>query len=63
LGNELKAYFEKIVPDYDKDRVYISDIKKVLLWYNTLQKNELLVFSETEEESKEADSEVSKSEE
>ena len=59
--NELKAYFEKIVPDYDKDRVYISDIKKVLLWYNTLQKNELLDFTETDEKSKEADSVESKS--
>jgi len=61
-GNELKAYFEKIVPEYDKDRVYISDIKKVLLWYNTLHNNGLLDFSETEEESKEADSGESKSE-
>jgi hypothetical protein len=62
-GNELKAYFEMIVPEYDRDRVYISDIKKVLLWYNTLQQKELLDFSETEEENKEADSEVSISEE
>jgi hypothetical protein len=61
-GNELKAYFEKIVPEYDKDRVYISDIKKVLLWYNTLHNNGLLDFSETEEESKEGDSGESKSE-
>jgi hypothetical protein len=59
--NELKAYFDKVVPEYDKNRVYISDIKKVLLWYNTLQQKELLDFSETEEESKEKDSEVSKS--
>jgi hypothetical protein len=58
-ANELKAYFEKIVPEYDKDRVYISDIKKVLLWYNTLQQKELLDFSETEEENKESDTEVS----
>jgi hypothetical protein len=61
-GNELKAYFEKIVPDYDKDRVYISDMKKVISWYNSLQKNELLDFSETGEESKEADSEGANSE-
>lgn len=47
--NELKAYFEKVVPEYDKDRVYVSDIKKVLLWYNTLQSKELLDFSEVEE--------------
>lgn len=49
-GNELKAYFEKVLPDYDQDRVYVSDIKKVLLWYNTLQEKDMLDFSETEEE-------------
>ena len=48
-ANELKAYFEKVVPDYDKDRVYVSDIKKVLLWYNTLQNKNMLDFTETEE--------------
>jgi len=31
-----------VVPDYDEDRVYPSDIKKVVQWYNLLQKNELL---------------------
>ncbi|HSO85903.1 MAG TPA: DUF5606 domain-containing protein [Draconibacterium sp.] len=56
-GNELKAYFEKIVPEYDKDRVYVSDIKKVLLWYNTLQQKDLLDFSEEEKEEKKAGSE------
>ncbi len=49
-GNELKNYFEKVVPDYDKDRVYVSDIKKVLLWYNTLHENEMLDFTEQEED-------------
>ena len=49
-GNELKTYFEKVLPDYDQDRVYVSDIKKVLLWYNTLQEKDMLDFSETEEE-------------
>lgn len=34
---KLIAYFSEIVPDYDEDRVYPSDIKKVLNWYNTLQ--------------------------
>ncbi|HEU4497223.1 MAG TPA: DUF5606 domain-containing protein [Flavobacterium sp.] len=33
----LTAYFKEILPDYDQDRVYISDIKKVLNWYNMLQ--------------------------
>ncbi len=52
-ANELKVYFEEVVPDFDKDRVYASDIKKVLLWYNSLQEKEMLDFSETEEELKE----------
>jgi hypothetical protein len=54
-GNELKAYFEEVVPEYDKDRVYVSDIKKVLLWYNTLQEKEMLDFSETEEENEDTE--------
>lgn len=52
---ELKSYFEKIVPKYDKDRVYISDIKKVLLWYNTLQSKNLIHFSEEEDKNEETD--------
>jgi hypothetical protein len=55
--NVLKAYFENVVPEYDKDRVYVSDIKKVLLWYNTLQNNDLLDFTDVEE-NKSEDSEV-----
>ncbi len=54
-GNELKNYFEKVVPDYDKDRVYVSDIKKVLLWYNTLHENEMLDFTEQEEDAAASD--------
>ncbi|MCZ8169246.1 hypothetical protein SAMN05444377_11160 [Flavobacterium fontis] len=34
---KLIAYFETVLPDYDQDRVYASDIKKVLNWYNILQ--------------------------
>jgi len=34
---ELKKYFEKILPDYDREKVYTSDIKKVIAWYNQLQ--------------------------
>jgi len=54
-GNELKSYFEKVVPEYDKDRVYVSDIKKVLMWYNALQENNMLDFSEDEQDDKSAD--------
>jgi hypothetical protein len=49
-ANDLKVYFENVVPEYDKERVYISDIKKILLWYNTLQNKGLLNFTEHEEE-------------
>lgn len=36
-NDKLIAYFVEILPDYDSDRVYASDIKKVLNWYNLLQ--------------------------
>lgn len=34
---KLTAYFKEILPEYDEERVYPSDIKKVLNWYNTLE--------------------------
>lgn len=46
---ELKAFMEKVLPDYDPERVYNSDIKKILRWYNLLAENNLLDFSEPEE--------------
>ncbi len=56
---ELEEYFFGVLPDYDEDRVYASDIKKVLQWYNILQKNGITDFSEAEvdadAESKESD--------
>lgn len=36
-NSKLISYFAEVVPDYDEDRVYPSDIKKVLNWYNMLQ--------------------------
>lgn len=35
----ITAYFREILPEYDEDRVYISDIKKILNWYNILLAN------------------------
>jgi len=40
--DKLEEYFFDVLPDYDEDRVYASDIKKVMQWYNMLQKNNLL---------------------
>jgi hypothetical protein len=50
---ELEEYFFGILPDYDEDRVYASDIKKVVQWYNLLVKNDMADFSEPEEETEE----------
>lgn len=47
----LEEYFFEVLPDYDEDRVYASDIKKVVQWYNLLQKNNLLDSLESEDES------------
>lgn len=35
-SNELKSYFQEVLPEYDEERVYVSNIKKVLQWYNSL---------------------------
>ena len=49
---EIEDYFASIVPDYDEDRVYISDMKKVIKWFNILnEKGYLAAEPETEEES------------
>ena len=37
-GEELKSFLKHILPDYDEDRVYVSDIKKLVTWYNLLAK-------------------------
>lgn len=52
----LQKYFEEVLPTYDRERFYASHMKKVLEWYNTLQKNDMLDFKEKEEE-KEAEGE------
>lgn len=58
-ADELKNYFTEVLPDYDRDRVYVSDIKKVINWYNILHKFEMLNFEDEEEqEEQEAAGEV-----
>ena len=47
--DELEAYFFEILPNFDEDRVYASDIKKVIQWYNLLQANDLLPAQKEEE--------------
>jgi len=52
-AEELKSQFKELVPDYDEDRVYISDIKKVFQWYNQLNKNEMLEVIDKEDDTEE----------
>ena len=47
---ELKALFEKALPTYDRDRFYVSHMKKVVEWYNTLKNYASLDFVNPEEE-------------
>ncbi len=53
-GKELKSYFEEILPLYDKERVYVSDIKKVLSWYNVLIENDLIDPNATDEDTEDS---------
>ena len=50
-ADELKSLFEKALPDYDRDRFYVSHMKKVVDWYNFLKKYASLDFVDPEEAS------------
>jgi hypothetical protein len=47
---EFKEYLAKVLPDYDRDRVYVSDMKKLIKWYLTLKKYDLLKEEEIVDE-------------
>lgn len=51
-GDELREYFAKILPDFDRERVHVSDIKKLIQWYNILIANGITDFEEEKEEEK-----------
>lgn len=52
---ELKDYMEKVFPDYDKDRVHLSDMKKLFSWYNILLTNNLIDLEQPEQAKQEED--------
>jgi hypothetical protein len=56
-NNELIAFFKTILPNYDSERVYVSDIKKTVQWYNLLQSKGLidLIEDPKDEEIEEAE--------
>ena len=49
---KLEEYFFEILPNYDEDRVYMSDIKKVVQWYNILHEQGITDFAAKQEEEK-----------
>jgi len=49
-NKELVKFFLEMVPDFDTEKVYTSDIRKMVSWYNMLLEKELLDFTETGEE-------------
>ena len=48
-SNEVFKYFEEILPDYDTDKVYASDVKKIFSWYNLLIENDISFEEEADE--------------
>ena len=49
-NNEIKKYFKSVFPEFDEERVYVSDMKKMLKWYEILKENDLLNFEFPQEE-------------
>ena len=49
-GDELRKVFEELIPNYDQEQVYNSDIKKVFQWYNILHETNNLTQEESNEE-------------
>ncbi len=47
--DELKSFLKHVLPDYDEDRVYVSDIKKLVTWYNSLSANHSELFVNSQE--------------
>ena len=52
-GSVLRDYFAQILPDFDRDRVHNSDIKKLIQWYNLLVQSGNTDFEEKKEDTEE----------
>ena len=46
----LRIFFEEVIPDYDRDRFYVSHMKKILEWFHLLRNSDALDFEEEEEQ-------------
>ena len=49
-NNKIVQYMEEILPDFDRDRVYVSDMKKLFSWYNILNAKRLITIEDVKEE-------------
>ncbi len=56
-GDDLREYFAKILPNFDRDRVHNSDIKKLIQWYNILIENGISDFKEEEADKQQTEEE------
>jgi hypothetical protein len=55
---ELIEFLAKILPDFDRSKVYVSDIKKIITWYNLLSKHLPALFEASEEEAEATEADV-----
>ncbi|MFK7983385.1 MAG: DUF5606 domain-containing protein [Saprospiraceae bacterium] len=55
----LKAYFAEIIPNYDRDRVYIGDMKKMVKWFKFLNDRSLITLIEEKKEEETTEKEPS----
>ncbi len=49
-SKELVEYFGKVLPEFDRDRVFVSDIKKVIKWFNFLNGRQLITMEDLQDE-------------
>ena len=61
-NEDMIAFFEKVLPEYDRDRVRVSDMRKVLSWYNILIAAGVTEFVPEEKETAESAEEAEKAE-
>ena len=62
-SSSLHEFFDKVLPNYDRDRVYDTDIKKVISWYNLLVEAGFEKFVEEKEDNTEESSNEGKNDE
>ena len=62
-GDQLQEFFAKVLPNFDRDRVHGSDIKKLIQWYNILVEAGITDFKEEKSEDKPEEKSEEKSEE